>query len=109
MIKKLVKAIVGSRQARDVRKLEPILVKIREHEAELSGLDDAAIQGRTNDFRARLAEETGELRAEVERLRAEKHDCADPIERERLFRIIEDLVLWENTNNEEVKTPTTGR
>ena len=84
MIKKLVKAIVGSRQARDVRKLEPILVKIREHEAELSGLDDAAIQGRTNDFRARIAEETGELRAEVERLRAEKHDCADPIERERL-------------------------
>ncbi len=24
------------------------------------------------------------------------------IERERLFKIIEDLVLWENTNNEEV-------
>jgi putative DNA methylase len=29
-------------------------------------------------------------------------DCAADIERQRLFRIIEDLVLWENTTNEEV-------
>jgi putative DNA methylase len=29
-------------------------------------------------------------------------DCAADIERQRLFRIIEELVLWENTTNEEV-------
>jgi putative DNA methylase len=29
-------------------------------------------------------------------------DCIANIERERLFRIIEDLVLWENTTNEVV-------
>ena len=29
-------------------------------------------------------------------------DCAAGIERERLFRIIEDLVKWENSTNEEV-------
>ena len=29
-------------------------------------------------------------------------ECVADIERERLFRIIEDLVLWENTNNETV-------
>ena len=29
-------------------------------------------------------------------------DCVADIERERLFRIIEDLVLWENTTNEKV-------
>lgn len=29
-------------------------------------------------------------------------DCAADIERQRLFRIIEDLVKWENTTNEEV-------
>ena len=29
-------------------------------------------------------------------------DCAADIERQRLFRIIEDLVLWENTTNETV-------
>ena len=29
-------------------------------------------------------------------------DCIADIERERLFRIIEDLVLWENTTNEKV-------
>ncbi|MBK8907394.1 MAG: hypothetical protein IPM60_05690, partial [Rhodospirillales bacterium] len=29
-------------------------------------------------------------------------DCAADIERERLFRIIEKLVLWENTTNEAV-------
>jgi putative DNA methylase len=29
-------------------------------------------------------------------------DCIADIERERLFRIIEDLVLWENTTNEVV-------
>ena len=30
------------------------------------------------------------------------HECIADIERERLFRIIEDLVLWENTTNETV-------
>ncbi|MDO8723492.1 MAG: DUF1156 domain-containing protein [Syntrophales bacterium] len=30
------------------------------------------------------------------------HECVADIERERLFRIIEDLVLWENTTNEKV-------
>ena len=29
-------------------------------------------------------------------------ECAADLERERLFRIIEDLVLWENTTNEKV-------
>src|SRR5262249_26051556 len=29
-------------------------------------------------------------------------DCAADIERQRLFRIVEDLVKWENTTNEEV-------
>ena len=47
---------------------------------------------------------TGNEEVAVPEPRAEPtlEDCAADIERERLFRIIEELVLWENTTNEEV-------
>ncbi|MEZ4379189.1 MAG: preprotein translocase subunit SecA [Gemmatimonadales bacterium] len=84
MIKKVLDAVLGSRHAREAKKLEPVLAQIREHEARLAGLDDAAIQGQTARFRGILAERTGELRTAVDELLAAKRDCADPVEREEI-------------------------
>ncbi len=84
MIKKVFDAIAGSRHARAARKLEPVLAQIREHEARLATLDDAAIQAQTVKFREILTERSGDLRAEVDRLTAARRDSADPIERDQL-------------------------
>ena len=82
MIKQLVESVFGSRQAREVKRLEPLLAEIHREEERVKTLDDAALQGQTARFRARLAEQTDALKADVERLRAAKHDCADPAQRD---------------------------
>jgi preprotein translocase subunit SecA len=82
MIKKVVESVFGSRQDREVKRLQPVLVAIREHESRLAALDNDAIRAQTAKFRGILGERTDALRAEVDRLRAEKHGCADPVERE---------------------------
>ncbi|MEO5800846.1 MAG: preprotein translocase subunit SecA [Gemmatimonadales bacterium] len=84
MIKRLVESVFGNRQAREVKRLEPLLAEIRKEEERIATLDEAALQGQTVRFRARLEEQTGALRAEVERLRTAKHDCADPTERDAI-------------------------
>src|SRR5690606_16242037 len=42
------------------------------------------LKGQTAKFRRIIAERTGAAKEELERVRAAKHDCADPVERERL-------------------------
>ena len=89
MIKQVVEAVFGSRQDREVKRLQPVLGTIREHEATLASLDEAALRGQTAKFRGIIAQRTDVLRAEVERLRAAKHGCADPVEREAIDQVLQ--------------------
>ncbi|HEY4100300.1 MAG TPA: preprotein translocase subunit SecA [Gemmatimonadales bacterium] len=84
MIKQVFESVFGSRQEREVKRLQPVLASIHGHEARLAQLDEAELKGQTDRFRAILAEKTDTLRAEVDRLRAAKHGCADPVEREAI-------------------------
>ncbi|HUG28063.1 MAG TPA: preprotein translocase subunit SecA [Gemmatimonadales bacterium] len=84
MIKKLMSLIIGSRHAREVKKFQPLLAEIRTHEERLGGLNEEDLKGQTARLRARLEEQTGALKAELEEVRAAKHACADPVEREGL-------------------------
>ncbi len=84
MIKKVMEKILGSRQGREVKRLQPLLNTIHAEEAKLAGLSDDEVRAQTVRFRQILDERTGELRAEVDRLRAEKHACPDPVAREPL-------------------------
>ena len=62
MIKRLVESVFGTRQAREVKRLQPILNQIKSHEDRLKALDDAGVQAETQRFRAILAERTDALR-----------------------------------------------
>ncbi len=101
MIKRVVESVFGSRQDREVKRLQPVLAAIREHEMRLAQLDEAALRGQTVKFRGIIAERTDALHAEVDRLRAAKHGCADPAEREA---IDQELHQAENAWKQQVVT-----
>jgi len=85
-IQQMVTKVLGSRFQRELKRLRPIVDAIKGHEGALKMLPDDAIRQQTTSFRARIAERTGQLEAEVARLKAAKHACADPDERDRLDR-----------------------
>jgi preprotein translocase subunit SecA len=88
MLQTLVTKILGTRFEREQKRLRPIVDAIHEHEARLAKLSDEELRGtgsgngdgsggQTAKFRAIIAERTGELDAEVKRLKQAKHDTAD--------------------------------
>ena len=76
--------IFGTRFNRELKRIQPIVDAIHEHETRLKDFTDGELQAQTAKFRDAIAERTGELHAEVERLKQEKHDCPDPDERANL-------------------------
>ena len=76
--------IFGTRFDRELKRIQPVVDAILEHETRLKDCTDGDLQAQTAKFRAAIAERTGELHAEVERLKQAKHDCPDPDERANL-------------------------
>jgi len=76
--------IFGTRFDRDLKRIQPTVDAIHEHETRLKDLSESELQGQTAKFRAAIAERTGQLHADVERLKQAKHDCPDPEERANL-------------------------
>ncbi|HTY05093.1 MAG TPA: preprotein translocase subunit SecA [Gemmatimonadales bacterium] len=86
MLRTLVTKVVGTRFTRELKRIQPLVNQVHEHERRLKALPDAGVQEQTAKFRAILAERTGGLQAEVDRLRKAKHDCPDVEERLALDR-----------------------
>ena len=84
MLKTLLTKVFGTRFDREVKKIQPIVDAILRHEAGLKNLSDDELKAQTAKFRAQIAERTGAVQAELARSRQARHDCADPVERDRL-------------------------
>src|SRR6266851_3792423 len=84
MVKGMLTKVFGSRFQREMKRIRPLVTATHQHEARLKDLPDGPLQAQTAKFRQAIAERTGELAAEVERLKAAKHDCPDAEERARL-------------------------
>ena len=84
MLKTLVTKVIGTRFAREVKRLQPTIDAIKEHEARLGKLSDDEIRAQTAKLKGLLHARIGELEDRLAAKRAEKHDCPDPDERERL-------------------------
>src|SRR3989441_4044501 len=76
--------IFGTRFDREQKRIQPIVDAIHAHELRLKELGDTELQSQTVKFREAIAQRTGALHAEVERLKQAKHDCPDPVERANL-------------------------
>jgi len=84
MLNSLLTKVLGTRYDRERKKLDPVVAEIKKHEEVLKSLSDEQLQAQTPKFRERIAERTGALKAELEQLKQQRHDCADPAERDRL-------------------------
>ncbi|HKR55946.1 MAG TPA: preprotein translocase subunit SecA, partial [Gemmatimonadales bacterium] len=84
--KALVQKVFGTRFSRELKRIQPLVNQVHEHERRLKSLSDAEIQGQTAKFRGVLAEQVGPLQAEVDRLKKAKHDCPEVEERLALDR-----------------------
>ncbi|MGH7534182.1 MAG: DEAD/DEAH box helicase, partial [Gemmatimonadales bacterium] len=84
MIKTLMTAVFGTRFERERKRIQPVVDRIHGEEERLKSLSDEELKAQTGRFRALLAERIGALKTELEEVRAAKHGCADPVEREQL-------------------------
>jgi preprotein translocase subunit SecA len=76
--------LFGTQFDRELKRVQPIVDAIHRHEARLKDLSESELQAQTATFRAAIAERTGALAAEVERLKQAKHDCPDARQRAEL-------------------------
>jgi preprotein translocase subunit SecA len=91
MIKSLMTAVFGTRFERERKRIQPVLDAIHQEEERLKDLSEDELKAQTAKFRTILEERTGALRKELEEVRAAKHACADPAERDELERRFHEL------------------
>lgn len=54
MIGSLIKKVVGSKNERELKKIQPLVERINEREAEISRLSDDQLRGKTSEFKERV-------------------------------------------------------
>ncbi len=91
MLKTLVTKVIGTRFERELKRIQPIIDAIHEHEERLATVSDDGVQGQTAKLRDLLDERLGSLRRGFEEKKQARHDCADPDERDVLNREVNEL------------------
>ncbi len=72
MFENILKTLFGSKHDRDVKRARPIVDEINRHFEELQGLTDEELRGKTDAFRARLAEALEGIEDPAERRETEQ-------------------------------------
>src|SRR5436305_956046 len=80
----LLSGVFGTRHDRERKRIQPIVDEINEHYARLQTVPEEELRAKTAKFRARIAEATGELEAQIAGLRERKRGAADPEAREAI-------------------------
>jgi preprotein translocase subunit SecA len=91
MLKTLVSKVIGTHFERELKRIQPVVDRIHEHEQRLAALSDEEIQAQTEKLRAILQERLGELRGRLAEKKQARHDCPDPAERDELNKDVHDL------------------
>ena len=84
MLKHLVNKVIGTRFDRELKRIQPLIDQIKEHERRLADCSEEEIRGQTEKLRGVIQERLGELVGEVNAKKAARHACADPRKRDVL-------------------------
>ncbi len=91
MLKKLVTRVIGTRFERELKRIQPIIDQILEHEKRLATLTDDEIKAQTPKLRNALHGRVGDIERDLEEKREAKRSCADPVERDGIASEVHDL------------------
>jgi preprotein translocase subunit SecA len=86
MLKHLVTKVIGTRFERELKRIQPIIDQIKEHEQRLAECSDEEIRGQTGKLRGLFEARLGELEEQLRDKKAARHACADPRKRDVLTR-----------------------
>ena len=84
MIKGIFNRIVGTRFEREMKKLQPIVDEIFEHEERLATYSEEGLQAQTARFRGIIAERTGAIEERIAELRERRRHTEESSVREDL-------------------------
>jgi preprotein translocase subunit SecA len=87
-MKALLKRVLGSQHAREVKKLQPVVDEINRHFQGLASLSEEELLGKTEEFRDRIQDRIRPLEEQVEKLKEEKRHSEDASHREILTQQI---------------------
>jgi preprotein translocase subunit SecA len=102
MLKALVGKVLGSRHAREAKKLRPLVDEINEIAEELKSLSDDQLRAKTDEFRARIRDALAESTEKIAKLRDEKRHTEDAERRAQLSQEIGELEKVELEDIEDV-------
>ena len=86
MLKHLVTKVIGTRFERELKRIQPLIDQIKQHEERLGNCSDEEIRGQTEKLRGIFVGRLGELDEELRSKKAARHACADPRERDVLSK-----------------------
>ena len=86
----VLKSMFGNKSSRDLKKITPIVNKIKEIYPEIDALDIDSLRQRTADIRKQLNESVQDKRDEIDRIKAEI-ETLDYEEREPLWKKVDDI------------------
>jgi len=103
MIGNILKKILGDKSDKDRKDYQPIIDKVNEIYAGLSGISDDELRGKTNEFKSLIQRETATIEDEIAALEAKSADVTTPVDqKEALFEKIDKLKLKLDEKIEEV-------
>ncbi|UCD25957.1 MAG: preprotein translocase subunit SecA [Gemmatimonadota bacterium] len=87
----MVTKVIGTRFERELKRIQPIIDAIKEHEKRLADLSDDEIQAQTGKLRGVVKDRLGDLETALSDKKAARHACADPRERDSLSSQVNNL------------------
>ncbi|MDH7515498.1 MAG: preprotein translocase subunit SecA [Bacteroidota bacterium] len=92
MLQFISKLFGGKKSERDIRELLPIVEQINAHYAELQSLTDDELRAKTQEFKRRIADATGDIEKRIEELREKlRSDTEEEFDRVAVHEEIEEL------------------
>src|SRR3989475_12542838 len=84
MLTTLLHKVFGSKNDRELKKLRPLVAEINRFEPDFASLSPEALRAKTEEFKSRIQEATGDVRARLEAVRARDLSDENREEREQL-------------------------
>lgn len=87
----VLKMFVGDKSQKDVKKIQPVVDKIKQAETELKNLSLDELRQKTFDFKAQIKEACQETTDKIEQLKAQADQSEDITQKENIYAEIDEL------------------